>query len=131
MKFYRVCFRPKRQLARCPKGAREGQSYASCPNCARDVEEAFKKCAAVVEGNYSTPFIEHGFLEPESGIGYCTPDGGVTIEIGTQTAFDDRTQLSEILALPPEKIRVIQLPIGGAFGAKEDMILQQYLALGA
>ncbi|NPV75929.1 MAG: molybdopterin-dependent oxidoreductase [Anaerolineae bacterium] len=96
-----------------------------------DVGEAFKKCAVISEHDYTTPAIEHGFLEPESGIAYPTEDGGVVLKIGTQTAFDDRTQLSEILGLPEEKIRVIQIPMGGAFGAKEDMILQQYLALGA
>ncbi len=96
-----------------------------------DVDDAFKQCAVIVEGNYSTPFIEHGFMEPESGIGLPGEDGGVMVQIGTQTAFDDRTQLSEILDLPEEKVRVVQLPIGGAFGGKEDLILQQYLALGA
>jgi len=96
-----------------------------------DVEDAFQKCAVVVEDNYTTPAIEHGFMEPESGMGFPSADGGVEIHIGSQCVFDDRTQLSEILALPEEKIRVVENPIGGAFGAKEDMILQQYLALGA
>ncbi len=96
-----------------------------------DVEEAFKQCAVVLEETYTTPFIEHAFLEPESGIAFPTNDGGVTIQMGTQCAFDDRTQLSEILDMPEDKIRIVQLPMGGAFGAKEDMILQQYLALGA
>jgi CO/xanthine dehydrogenase Mo-binding subunit/aerobic-type carbon monoxide dehydrogenase small subunit (CoxS/CutS family) len=96
-----------------------------------DVEAAFQQCAVVVEETYTTPFIEHGFLEPESGIAFPSQDGGVTLHIGTQCAFDDRTQLSEILNMPEEKIRVVQLPMGGAFGGKEDMILQQYLALGA
>ena len=96
-----------------------------------DVEAAFRGCAVVVEETYTTPFIEHAFLEPESGIAYLDGDGGLVLKIGTQTAFDDRTQLSEILDMPEDKIRVIQIPPGGAFGAKEDMILQQYLALGA
>ncbi|GAB4541328.1 MAG: molybdopterin-dependent oxidoreductase [Anaerolineae bacterium] len=96
-----------------------------------DVEAAFAQCAVVLEETYRTPFIEHAFLEPESGIAFPTGDGGVTIQMGTQCAFDDRTQLSEILDLPEDKIRIVQLPMGGAFGAKEDMILQQYLALGA
>lgn len=96
-----------------------------------DVEAAFNECAAIVEGDYATPAIEHGFLEPESGIAFLAEDGTLVIKIGTQTAFDDRTQLSEILGMPEEKIRVIQMPMGGAFGAKEDMILQQFLALGA
>jgi CO/xanthine dehydrogenase Mo-binding subunit/aerobic-type carbon monoxide dehydrogenase small subunit (CoxS/CutS family) len=96
-----------------------------------DVSAAFAECAVVVEDIYFSPFIEHGFLEPESGIAFPTQDGGVTVQIGTQCAFDDRTQLSEILDLPEDKIRVVQLPMGGAFGGKEDMILEQHLALGA
>jgi len=96
-----------------------------------DVEKAFTKCAVIVEEDYSTPFIEHGFMEPESGIAYLSDDGTVVLKMGTQSAFDVRTQLSEILALPEEKIRVVQLPIGGAFGGKEDLIIEQHLALGA
>lgn len=96
-----------------------------------DVEEAFKKCAVVVEHTYTTPRIEHAFMEPESGVGIPDPDGGVTIKMGTQTAFDDRKQLARILALPEEKIRIIQMPMGGAFGGKEDILIYQYLALGA
>jgi aldehyde oxidoreductase len=96
-----------------------------------DVDAAFEHCAVVVESDYTTPFVEHGFLEPEAGIGHLEPDGTLVIEIGNQASFEDRTQLSEILGLPEEKIRVIQAPTGGAFGGKEDMILQQYLALGA
>jgi CO/xanthine dehydrogenase Mo-binding subunit/aerobic-type carbon monoxide dehydrogenase small subunit (CoxS/CutS family) len=95
-----------------------------------DIAEAFSHCSVVVEETYTTPFIEHAFLEPESGIAFPTEDG-VMLQMGTQCAFDDRTQLSEILALPEDKIRVVQLPMGGAFGGKEDMILQQYLSLGA
>ncbi len=85
----------------------------------------------VVEGDYTTPFIEHGFLEPESGLAYPSEDGGLIIKYPTQCAFDDRKQLSEILAMPEEKIRVIALIPGGAFGGKEDMIFHQHLALGA
>ena len=95
-----------------------------------DIAEAFSHCSVVVEETYTTPFIEHAFLEPESGIAFPTQDGGVMIQMDTQCAFDDRTQLSEILALPEDKIRVVQSPMGGAFGGKEDMILQQYLSLG-
>lgn len=96
-----------------------------------DIEAAWSRCAVVVEEAYFTPFIEHAFLEPEAGVAFPSGQEGVTLQLGTQCAFDDRTQLSEILALPEEQIRVVQLPMGGAFGGREDMILQQYLALGA
>jgi aldehyde oxidoreductase len=96
-----------------------------------NVDEAFAQCAVVFEGSYQTPFIEHAFLEPESGLGIPAEDGGVIIKLGTQGAFEDRRQLARILALPEDKVRIVQLPIGGAFGAKEDILFYQFLALGA
>jgi aldehyde oxidoreductase len=96
-----------------------------------DVAEAFNKCAVVVEGDYTTPFIEHGFLEPESGLAFPSENDSLTIKYPTQCAFDDRKQISEILGWPEARIRVIALMPGGAFGGKEDMTIQQHLALGA
>ena len=96
-----------------------------------DIEEAFTHCDVIVEDNYSTPFIEHGFMEPEAGLAFVNEQGTLVVQLATQTVFDDRAQLMDILNLPEEKIRVIQLPIGGAFGGKEDPILLQHLALGA
>jgi aldehyde oxidoreductase len=96
-----------------------------------DVDQAFAMCEVVVEGSYSTPFVEHAFLEPESAIALPDGEGGVVLQIGSQTIFDDRTQLSEILGLPEGKIRVIQAAQGGSFGGKEDLILQQHLTMAA
>jgi aldehyde oxidoreductase len=96
-----------------------------------DVDAAFARCAVVFEGHYRTPFIEHAFMEPESGIGIPAEDGGVILKLGTQCAFEDQRQLVKILGLPAEKVRVIELPIGGAFGGKEDILIYQFLALGA
>ena len=95
------------------------------------LDEAFARCAVVVEDDYTTPFVEHGYLEPESGLGLPDGDGGVTLLVPTQAAWDDRRELAAILALPREKVRVRQLPIGGAFGAKGDVHLHRFLALGA
>ncbi|MCL5611537.1 MAG: molybdopterin-dependent oxidoreductase [Chloroflexi bacterium] len=96
-----------------------------------NVEEAFAKCDVVIEDDYSTPFVEHGFMEPESGVAFINEEGILVVQLPTQSVFDDRAQLVDILNLPEEKIRVIQLPTGGAFGGKEDPILLQHLALGA
>lgn len=95
------------------------------------VDDAFAGSAVVIEGDYTTPFVEHGYLEPESGLGIPDSDGGVTLLVPTQAAWDDRRELAAILALPREKVRVKQLPIGGAFGAKGDVHLHRFLALGA
>ena len=69
-------------------------------------DEAFAGCAVVIEGDYTTPFVEHGYIEPESGLGLPDDDGGVTLLMPTQAAWDDRRELAAILALPREKVRV-------------------------
>ncbi len=114
-----------------PKVHSEGNLAKDLKIIRGDVESAFKDCAVIVEEDFSTSWVEHGYLEVESGLAYPAPDGGVVIKIGTQNAFGDREQLAEILGLPEEKVRIIQLPMGGAFGGKEDILLHQHLALGA
>ncbi len=96
-----------------------------------DVEQAFAECAAVVERDYTTPFVEHAFIEPESGLGIPDPDGGITVKIACQAAWDARRELAAILDLPVDKVRVVQLPVGGAFGGKTDVAIERFLALGA
>lgn len=96
-----------------------------------NVNKAFESCAVIVERHYSTPFIEHAFMEPESGVAHPTENGGMTLLYSSQTVFDVQQQLAEILDMPKEKIRVIQIPQGGSFGGKEDPIFEVYLALGA
>jgi aldehyde oxidoreductase len=96
-----------------------------------DVAGAFPECVAIVERDYTTPFVEHAFIEPESGLGILDPDGGITVKIPCQAAWDSRRELAGILDLAVDKVRVVQFPIGGAFGGKTDVLLERFLALGA
>lgn len=94
-----------------------------------DVEDAFKKCDVVVEGEYHTPMQEHAYLQPEAGVGYLDPQGRITVVVAGQWTHEDREQIAHALNMPEEKIRVIYPAIGGAFGGREDMSVQIILAL--
>ncbi len=96
-----------------------------------DTAAAFAKAAVIVEGDYETPFVEHAYLEPESGAARATEDGGVEIWCSTQSPFLMRAQIAACLGLPEEKVRVRGLPVGGAFGGKLDITIQVLLGLGA
>ena len=96
-----------------------------------DAEAALAKSHTVVEGIFTTERVIHGYMEPESGHAEPDGNGGVIIRYPTQTVYDDRRQVAECVGLPEDKVRVIQLPTGGAFGGKEDVLLQHLLALGA
>lgn len=95
-----------------------------------DVREGFGRAALVVEGRFETPSVEHAYLEPEAGVGVI--EGGVvTVYAPTQFPFEMRKQLSAVLNLPEEGIRVVATPLGGAFGSKLDNTVEALVALGA
>ncbi len=96
-----------------------------------DAESAFAKADVIVEGEYSTPYQEHAYLQPEAGLAYIDEEGRVTVIAGGQWTHADAHELSHCLGLPEEKIRVIYPAIGGAFGGREDMSVQIVLALAA
>lgn len=94
-----------------------------------DVEEAFKQCDVIVEGEYRTPMQEHAYLQPEAGISYLDEEGRITVVVAGQWTHEDQEQIAHSLGLPVEKVRVIYPAIGGAFGGREDMSIQIVLGL--
>jgi CO/xanthine dehydrogenase Mo-binding subunit/aerobic-type carbon monoxide dehydrogenase small subunit (CoxS/CutS family) len=111
---------------------REGGNLARHAHLERgNPEKVWKDCNLVLEEDFSTPIIAQGFLEPESGIGYPAEDGGVVVEMASQDAFYDQRHLCAALNMPPEKVRIIQPPMGGSFGGKDGITFQPLLALGA
>jgi len=93
-----------------------------------DVEQGFSQAEVVVESEFWTPTGDHCFLEPEAGVAII--DGEiVTVYVGSQIPFADQRQIAASLAIPEEKVRVIQTRVGGAFGGKEDISVQIHVAL--
>ncbi len=93
-----------------------------------DPGAGFAEADAVMEATYRLPHQEHAYLQPEAGTAYIDGEGRVTIECGGQWTNEDREQVAHVLGLPDDRVRIIYLAIGGAFGGKEDMSVQ--IALG-
>jgi len=94
-----------------------------------DVEKAFREAAVVVENTYRTGRQMHMFLETEAGIGMLDDEGKIVLYVGGQSPYRDQMQVSRALGIPPEQVRVISTPVGGAFGGKEENTVQIHLAL--
>jgi len=94
-----------------------------------NVDQAFQKAAVVVENTYHTGRQMHMYLEPESGLGMLDDNGDLLLYAGGQSPYRDQMQISRALGIPPEKIRVISTPVGGAFGGKEENTVQIHLAM--
>lgn len=94
-----------------------------------DVATGFAEAAHVVEAIYETPRQMHGFMETEGGHAFVDEGGMLNVCAGGQHGRRDRMQLSRILALPEDRIRVVSSPTGGAFGGKDELTVQPALAL--
>ncbi len=94
-----------------------------------DAAAAFAGAAHVVEAVYETPRQMHGFMETEGGHAFVAADGTLSVCAGGQHGRRDRLQLSRILGIPEERIRVVTSPTGGAFGGKDELTVQPALAL--
>ena len=98
-----------------------------------NVDSALASAAHVVTETFSTQFIEHAFLEPESALAAVPGPDGTAVHVYSQGqgVWEDRRQVASVLALPEHQVRVTLVSCGGAFGAKEDLNVQAYAALAA
>ena len=95
-----------------------------------DPDTALAGAAAIVEGDFSTGFIEHAYIEPEAGFARRVGDR-IEVHACTQAPHMDRDDLAAIMGLAPEDVRIVPTGIGGGFGSKLDLSLQPFIALAA
>ncbi len=93
-----------------------------------DVETAFAEADHVFEGAYRTPQQQHVHLEPHVCITYWDEDHRLVIRTSTQVPFHIRRMVAPLIGLPVKQIRVIKPRIGGGFGNKQEMILEDLCA---
>lgn len=113
-------------------------SHAARGNCLAhfhlqngNLEAGWAQSDVIIEREYVTQTVEHAFLEPEAAVAVPEGDGRITVYGGGQIPFNDRACIAAALNVPEEKIRVVNCLIGGAFGGKEDPIIQLHAALAA
>src|SRR5690606_2062356 len=81
-----------------------------------DPETALRDSAVTVHGRIETACVEHAYIEPEAG--YARMDGDTLVIIAcTQAPFMDRNDTAAVLALPPDKVRIVPTATGGGFGS--------------
>ncbi|MCB6177084.1 molybdopterin-dependent oxidoreductase [Rhodobacter sp. Har01] len=95
-----------------------------------DAGAALAASAHVVEGRFTTQYVEHAYIEPEAGVAWMDGDT-LVIRACTQAPGMDREDTALILGLPLERVRIIPSAVGGGFGSKLDISLQPLIGLVA
>ncbi|MEC7233222.1 MAG: molybdopterin cofactor-binding domain-containing protein, partial [Planctomycetota bacterium] len=85
-----------------------------------DVEGARESADLVVNGHYEFHGSTHTAIEPHCAVARVSPEGILTLWSSTQISHYVHRALARVLEWEPQKIRVIQPCLGGAFGGKSD-----------
>ncbi len=89
-----------------------------------DVEKGFAEADQVFEGEYAVPKVQQVSIEPHVAVTYWDEDDRLVIRTSTQVPFHVRRQLAPVLGLPVKRIRVIKPRIGGGFGGKQEVLME-------
>ena len=92
-----------------------------------DLETGFAQADVVIERQYETSKIQCTPLEPH--VVYTKMDGDrLVIHASTQVPWHLRRIVASVLGISENKIRVIKERIGGGYGSKQDILLEEVCA---
>ncbi|GAA4712372.1 molybdopterin-dependent oxidoreductase [Nocardioides conyzicola] len=94
-----------------------------------DVTAGLAAAAATVTGTWRTARVTHASLETHGARGWIDEDGRLVIRASTQVPFLVRAELAHVLGLDEDRVRVIAARVGGGFGGKQEMLVEDLVAL--
>jgi putative selenate reductase molybdopterin-binding subunit len=96
-----------------------------------DVAGALAQAAVTYQGTFTSQRVQHAALETHGGLAWVDASGILNVRSSTQVPFLTRRALAELFDLAPDKIRVFCERVGGGFGGKQEMFVEDILALAA
>jgi CO/xanthine dehydrogenase Mo-binding subunit/aerobic-type carbon monoxide dehydrogenase small subunit (CoxS/CutS family) len=96
-----------------------------------DVAVALAQAAVSYEGTFTTQRVQHAALETHGGLAWVDESGILNVRSSTQVPFLVRRTLADLFDLPSDKVRAFCERVGGGFGGKQEMFVEDILALAA
>ncbi len=93
-----------------------------------DVNAGFKQADRIFEADYIVPKVQQVSIETHIVVTYWDEDDRMVIRTSTQVPFHVRRILSPVLGLAAKRIRVIKPRIGGGFGGKQEVMIEDVAA---
>jgi len=93
-----------------------------------DVEKGFAEADHIIEEEYEVPKAHQAYIEPHIAMTYWDENDRLVITTSTQVPFHVRRQIAPVLDLPIKRIRVIKPRVGGAFGGKQEVLIEDVAA---
>ena len=86
-----------------------------------DIAAGEDQSEVVLDQTYQLHYVTHCCMAPSCAIADFDSDGKLTLYSQTQYPYNFKMDIAPALGIHPGDIRVIQPPVGGAFGSKLDV----------
>ncbi len=93
-----------------------------------DVEAGFAEADVIHEGTYSSPRVQHAHLETHGAVAWME-DGRLNVRTSSQSPSIAKIKLSHLFDLRPDQLRVFCKRVGGGFGGKQEVIVEDLVSL--
>lgn len=93
-----------------------------------DIEAGFAEAQQIFERTYYSPKVQQTPIEPHIVVTWWDEDDRLIIRTSTQVPFHVRRILAPVLGLEEKRIRVIKPRIGGGFGVKQEVMIEDVAA---
>jgi len=93
-----------------------------------DIEKGFAESEVIIEREYRVPQQQQASIEAHICMTWFDEDDRLIIRTSTQVPFHVRRMVAPLIGLPVKKIRVIKPRVGGGFGGKQEMLIEDLCA---
>ena len=95
-----------------------------------DLEKGFAEADAIVDHTYQTSQIQHTPLEPHVCYAHVE-NGRLVINASTQVPYHVRRIVRWVCGIPENKIHIIKERVGGGYGSKQDILVEDLTGYAA
>ena len=95
-----------------------------------DIEAGFAEADAVIDRTYQTSQIQHTPLEPHVCYAHVE-NGRLVLNCSTQVPYHVRRIVAWVTGLPENKVHVIKERVGGGYGSKQDILVEELTGYAA
>ncbi|MBV1777965.1 molybdopterin-dependent oxidoreductase [Paeniglutamicibacter sp. ABSL32-1] len=96
-----------------------------------DVEAALAASDATYTETFNTQRVQHVALETHGATAWFDEAGVLNLRSSTQVPFLVKRTLERVFSLPAGSVRVVAGRVGGGFGGKQEVLVEDVLALAA
>jgi putative selenate reductase molybdopterin-binding subunit len=93
-----------------------------------DLQRGLAEADVVVEREFKAHYAQHCPIEPHITLAMFDEDGRLVLVTSTQVPFHARRIVAQALQIPLKNVRIIKPRIGGGFGSKQEVFLEQVCA---